>query len=163
MNSIQLYYESSNEKAAPAWTGTASMNPTQQAEIAAQALDCQVFARAASQALPLNELDAQAFGSKTAWGTSTRPGRTAARVKAIRFLVRAANRALEADPALNPETVAAGLASFRLRCEDCLISPLHSEWISTKTAIKHRGEEITRAIIEAARCINEAATEGGKQ
>jgi hypothetical protein len=116
---------------------------------------------AASQALPVGELDAQAYGSRTAWGTHTRPGRIKARSQAIRALVRAAEIAQEIRPELETRHLATALRSLELRLADVLVDPLTGRWIGTKAAIANRGREIAAALAELALIVRETEIEGG--
>jgi hypothetical protein len=108
---------------------------------------------AASQALPIGELDVQAFGGRSAWNTRTRPGRAAAREKAIRFLVRAAELAMQSRPMLSGDDVAAALRSMELNPADVLVCHLTGAWLSSPAAVKHRGAEVSGALVELAHII----------
>lgn len=116
----------------------------------------QVLITAASQALPVGELDVQAFGGRSAWNTRTRPGRAAARERAIRFLVRAAELAMQSAPV---DDVAAALRSLELRPTDVLVCHLTGAWLSSPAAVKHRGAEVSGALVELAHIIKRVKEE----
>ena len=120
------------------------------------AADRQALTFAASAALPIGELDVQAFGGRSAWNTRTRPGRAAAREKAIRFLVRAAELAMESAPMVD---VVAALRSLELSPADVLVCHLTGAWQSSPAAVKHRGAEVAAALVELAHIIKRVKEE----
>lgn len=129
------------------------MHTTTQAP--AQASNHRALIEAASAALPVGSLDAQAFGSRTAWGSHTRPGRIDARRKALRVLERAAVRAMEHRPELGLAHIVAALRSLAIHPADLLIDPLSGKWMATPAAVRNRGEEIGRALAELALIVKE--------
>jgi hypothetical protein len=151
------------EKKAPGRIGTGpeASNPTNSSNPTPAPADRQELIAAASQALPVGELDAQAYGSRTAWGTHTRPGRIKARSQAMRALVRAADIAQEIRPELETRHLATALRSLELRLADVLVDPLTGRWIGTKAAIANRGREIAAALAELALIVRETEIEGG--
>lgn len=114
---------------------------------------------AASEAFPIGELEAQALGSQSPWGTRTRPGRIQARRRAIGFLTRAGELALASGHNLTVEHVAAAIRSLALRTADVLVCGITGDFMATKPAIKHRGEELARAVTELALIIKELENE----
>ena len=141
--------------------GPEASNPTNCSNPTPAPADRQELIAAASQALPVGELDAQAYGSRTAWGTHTRPGRIKARSQAIRALVRAADIAQEIRPELETRQLATALRSLELRLADVLVDPLTGRWIGTKAAVANRGREIAGALAELALIVREIEMEGG--
>jgi hypothetical protein len=123
------------------------------------AADRQALTFAASAALPIGELDVQAFGGRSAWNTRTRPGRAAARERAIRFLVRAAELAMQSRPMLSGDDVAAALRSLELSPADVLVCHLTGAWLSSPAAVKHRGAEVSGALVELAHIIKRVKEE----
>lgn len=134
------------------------MNPTSpQAETQEQTRAALVAAAAA--ALPIGETEAQAYGTRQPWGTYARPGRIEARARALRVLVRAAERAMQARPSLDVRHFEAALRSLALSPSDLLVCNLSGEWLSTREAVANRGHEISRALEELALIV--AAVESG--
>jgi hypothetical protein len=115
--------------------------------------DRQALTFAASAALPIGEVDVQAIGGRSAWNTRTRPGRAAARERAIRFLVRAAELAMQSRPMLSVHDVEAALRSMELNPADVLVCHLTGAWLSSPAAVKHRGVEVSAALVELAHII----------
>ena len=153
---------SANQKEAPPRVATGTgQKKTTCSKPTITAAQRQGLIAAASQALPVGELDAQAYGSRTAWGTHTRPGRIKARSQAIRALVRAADIAQEIRPELETRHLATALRSLELRLADVLVDPLTGRWIGTKEAVAHRGRELAGAIAELALIVREIEMEGG--
>lgn len=122
--------------------------------------DRQALITAASQALPIGELDAQSFGDPGGYGTHVRPGMLAARRRAIRFLGRAAELASDIYPGMDHRHIETALRSLRLYPADLLVNPLTGEWLSTKAAVAHRGREVANAIAELALVVEELEQEG---
>ena len=118
---------------------------------------------AASAALPIGEWDVQAFGGRLAWNREVRPRRIAARMKAISFLVRAAERAREDHSQLSTDQIEAALRSLALNSSDLLICPTSGDWLSGVKAVKHRGEEVSRAIAELAFVVRSVEMEKTKR
>jgi hypothetical protein len=143
-------------------TGPEAITKTNCSNSTLTAAQRQELIAAASQALPVGELDAQAYGSRTAWGTHTRPGRIKARSQAIRALVRAADIAQEIRPELETRHLATALRSLELRLADVLVDPLTGRWIGTKVAVANRGREIAGALAELALIVREIEMEGGQ-
>lgn len=96
------------------------------------------------------EIDMQAHGSPTEWGTWTRPGRLAARKKFILTTVRAAEIALAEYPQLQLWHVLSAIRAHCLSPSDLLISNLTGEWTSTKKAVAKRGHEYASSIAQIA-------------
>jgi arginine utilization protein RocB len=71
------------------------------------------------------------------------------------MLVRAAELALEAAPDIEARHVEAALRSLAIRPGDVLVDALSGEWITSRGAVKHRGEEVARALVELARIIKD--------
>jgi hypothetical protein len=115
--------------------------------------------RAATEAVPLTELEIQALGSKTPWGTQTRPARLQGRRRAIAIIARAGELALASGHDLTVEHVVAAVRSLALRPADTLVCSVTGEFMSTRAAVKHRGEELARAITEAALLIRDMERE----
>lgn len=115
--------------------------------------------RAASEALPIGELDAQLLGSKTPWGTRARPNYLQARRRGMRILTRAGELALASGHDLTVEHVAAAMRSLALRTGDVLVCNITGDFMAPKTALRHRGEELARAITEAALLIRDMESE----
>jgi len=130
-------------------------------ESAFQSARCKII-EAASIGVPIGELDMQAFGGRKAWNTETRPGRINARERAIRFLVRAAERAHEFRPELSPDHIEAALRSLALPLGYLHIDYRTGEWLSTTEAVKDRGEEVARAIAELAFTIRSVEQKNGE-
>lgn len=119
----------------------------------------QALTAAASAALPIGELECQAFGTRQTWGTHARPGRIKARSRALRLLVRAAVRAMEHRPELEARDVETALRSLALSPSDLLVCGITGEWLSTREAVANRAAEIGRALAELALIVKEAAHE----
>ncbi len=115
----------------------------------------QAITAAASAALPIGELEAQAFGTRQTWGSQARPGRIKARSRAVRLLVRAAVRAIERRPEIEARHAVAALRSLALSPSDLLVCSISGEWLSTREAVAHRGEEVARALAELALIVKE--------
>lgn len=128
--------------------------PTAQARIA--------LIRAATEAIPLSELDIQALGSRTAWGTNTRPGRIQGRRRTIAIVARAGELALASGHDLAVEHVVAAIRSLALRTADTLVCGITGDFMSTRAAVKHRGEELARAITELALLIRDMESEASR-
>jgi hypothetical protein len=120
---------------------------------AQQAENWPALVHAASAALPIGELDAQAFGGRSAWNTQTRPGRIAAWTRSTHVVARAGQLALESSHDLNVSHVVAAIRSLVLWPADLLVDALTGQWLSTPAAVRHRGLEISRAIIERAHIV----------
>jgi len=117
---------------------------------------------AASIATPIGELDMQAFGSRSAWGTETRKGRIKARKRGLAFLVRAAELAHEMQPELPLSHIEAALRSLTLHPSDLHVDYLTGDWLSIPKAVRHRGDEVARAIAELALIIRSMEQEDGQ-
>jgi hypothetical protein len=96
------------------------------------------------------EIDMEAHGSRTEWGTWTRPGRLAARKRFILTTVRAAEIALSNYPQLELWHVLSAIRAHCLSPSDLLISNLTGEWTSTKKAVAHRGREYAQSLAQIA-------------
>ena len=132
---------------------TTLQNTQTQAEIR------QALVHAASPAFPIGDFQAQALGGQSAWNTRTRPGRIQARRRAVGFLTRAGELALASGHDLSLDHVVAAIRSMALRTADVLVDSLTGEFMAAKPAIKHRGQEIARAITELALIIKELESE----
>lgn len=96
------------------------------------------------------EIDMEAHGSRTEWGTWTRPGRLVARKRFILTTVRAAEIALANYPHLELWHVLSAIRAHCLSPSDLLISNLTGEWTSTKKAVAHRGREYAQSLAQIA-------------
>lgn len=134
------------------------MNPTSP-HAPAQVSTRAALVAAASVALPIGALDVQAFGSRTQWGSHTRPARIEARKKALRVMVRAATRAMQERPDLDLADVAAAMRALALQPSDLIVCPITGKWLAPPAAVRHRGEEIARALVELALSIREVGSE----
>lgn len=123
--------------------------------------DRQAITAAASAALPVGELEAQAFGTRQTWGVHARPGRIKARSRAVRLLVRAVVRAMEHRPDIETRHAVAALRSLALSPSDLLVCSISGEWLSTREAVAHRGEETSRALAELALIVKETEAANG--
>lgn len=121
----------------------------------------QSLTAAASAALPVGEIECQTWGTRQTWGTHARPGRIKARSRAVRLLVRAAVRAMEHRPEIEARHAVAALRSLALSPSALLVNSITGGWLSTREAVAHRGEEISRALAELALIVKETEAANG--